>query len=337
MAKKDHLTAFPPSPPSSASPSSTPRTNITGSTTNGGGGIRLVDDDEERTPSAATKLGEAREATSSKKLEPQPSVPPKDSSPPPPSLLQLRADASAPSMAPKPTPPEPTTSSSIIPWIEHGSPSSLKLALASSKEKVKRAKGSAKSAPGSRTPSASPPTANIPPSAHGRHRGSPSSPANEYAPALPPRPGGPRRSSSQDGNFFSKVKKGKEQVQAGGLKAVGFLDKVGHVAWDRLKSPRGLAPKHAYGRSVSPQSSSSNPSRDASNDVDVFGMDLKEAVIKTRIVKERKMGGDATFWIPAIAYRCLQYDSLPPPLPPSLTLWLCWGGGISLSPLLDGD
>ena len=222
--------------------------------------------------------------------------------------------------------PSPTASSSIIPRIEHGSPSSLKLALASSKEKARRAKGPAKSAPGSRTPSASPPAAaataaaaaaSTPPCLQGRHRGSPSSPANEYAPKLPPRPGGPRRSSSQDGNFFSKVKKGKEQVQAGGLKAVGFLDKVGHVAWDRLKSPRSLAPKNAYGRSISPQSNSSNHYRDTSNDVDVFGMHLKEAVIKTRIVKERKRGGDATFWIPAIAYRCLQYVSLPPSLPPS--------------------
>jgi hypothetical protein len=287
MGKKDHLTA-----------SSTSQSNTNGSKTNGGG-IRLVN--EEHTTTAATKLGGAQDDIR-KKPESQPPIPPKDSS-----LLQQRSPVTTSPMTSKAT----DTSLSIPRIAEHGSPSPLKLAL-SSKEKSKRTKGIAKSAPSSRTPSTSPPTI-IPSSSQGRHRGSPSSPANEYSPALPPhpRPGGPRRSSSQDGNFLSKVKKGKEQVQAGGLKAVGFLDKVGHVAWDKLKNP---ARKQAHGRSPSPQNGSGGRDkyeqyRDTSNDLDVFGMDLKEAVTKTRIVKDRKMGGDAAFWMPAIAYRCLQYVS----------------------------
>ena len=87
------------------------------------------------------------------------------------------------------------------------------------------------------------------------------------------------------------------------------MDKVGHVAWDKLKSPRLNAGRPGLGRSVSPQYGFRDryeQNRDTSNDVDVFGMDLKTAVIKTRIVRERKMLGDATFWMPAIAYRCLQ-------------------------------
>jgi len=94
--------------------------------------------------------------------------------------------------------------------------------------------------------------------------------------------------------------------------AASFLDKVSHVAWDKLKSPR-LNPRHGSGRSSSPQNGRGDRNdqhRDASFDVDVFGMDLKEAVVKTRIIKERKMEGDATFWMPAIAYRCLQYVGL---------------------------
>jgi hypothetical protein len=143
-----------------------------------------------------------------------------------------------------------------------------------------------------------------------RHRGgSPSSPADDRIPTLPPRPGGPRRTASQDGNFFINVKKGKEQVKQGGLKAASFLDKVSHVAWDKIKSPR-LNPgvKGVAGRASSPLNGNKyDPNRDTSNDVDVFGMELKEAVIKTRIISHRKMAGDATYWIPAIAYRCLQY------------------------------
>ncbi|KAI5857775.1 Rho GTPase activation protein [Tricharina praecox] len=171
----------------------------------------------------------------------------------------------------------------------------------------------ARSAPSSRTPSASPPTLNLqtPVSAQLRRREiSPSSPATDVASHHSLRPGGPRRSSSQDGNFFSKVKKGKEHVQAGGLMAASFLDKVSHVAWDKLKSPRLNHPRHGGGRSSSPQHGRGDrydQYRDTSLDVEVFGMDLREAVVKTRIVRERKMEGDATFWIPAIAYRCLQY------------------------------
>ena len=100
---------------------------------------------------------------------------------------------------------------------------------------------------------------------------------------------------------MSKVKKGKDQIRANGLKAAGFLDKVSHVAWDKLKSPR--LPKELH-RAPSPQNG--YKTRDTSNDYNVFEKSLKEAVTRTRIVKERKMNGDAAFWIPALAYRCLQ-------------------------------
>ncbi|KAF8534017.1 hypothetical protein BDD12DRAFT_809690 [Trichophaea hybrida] len=270
MGKKDHPTA---------STSSISQSNTNGCKSNGGG-IRLVN--EEHTTTAATKLGEAQDDIC-KKPESQPPIPPKDST-----LLQQRSPVGNATMSSKTT----DTSPSIPRIAEHSSPSPLKLAL-SSKEKSKRSKGIAKSAPSSRTPSASPPTI-ISSSSQGRHRGTPSSPANEYSPTLPPRPGGPRRSSSQDGNFLSKVKKGKEQVQAGGLKAVGFLDKVGHVAWDKLKSPARLNPKQAYGRSIS-------------HKMAMEGINTNNTGIPVTMwmYSDRKMGGDAAFWMPAIAYRCL--------------------------------
>ena len=226
------------------------------------------------------------------------------------SMLQQRANPPNfpnPPMSPKMTDPIKLMAQ------RSAAPSSLTVSTSPKNKDKKPAKASANSAPSSRTPSTSPPTPNLPTPIStqlSRREISPSSPAADVTPHHPLRPGGPRRSSSQDGNFFSKVKKGKEHVQAGGLMAASFLDKVSHVAWDKLKSPRLNAKHGGGGRSSSPQHGRGDrydQYRDTSLDVEVFGMDLREAVVKTRIVPERKMEGDATFWIPAIAYRCLQY------------------------------
>jgi hypothetical protein len=259
---------------------------------------------DERPQTASTKLRGSQDDLH-KNTEARPALPPlKD-----PAQQQERIPVPTHAMSSKA--PEQTASFSF-PRMDNSS-ASLIAVLTQPKEKAKRVKGMPKTAQSSRTPNAaSPPVGNGPPSSsHGRHKGTPSSPANEYAPGLPQqygRPGGPRRTSSQDGNFLIKgVKKGKDTVQAGGMKAVGFLDKVGHVAWDKLKSPVRL-PKHAYGRSISPQCKKDlDQYRDTSKDIEVFGMSIKEAVLKTRIVNDRKMPGDATFWMPAIAYRSLQY------------------------------
>jgi hypothetical protein len=187
----------------------------------------------------------------------------------------------------------------------------LKAPTSSPKKKRFRTQGESKSTSSLRTPSKSPPSSN-PPSASLQvgQRIPSSSTAKEYSALLPPRPrpGHSPRSSSQDGKFFDKVGKGKEKVHSSSLKAAGFINKVSHVAWDKLKSPR-LSKSGGPGRSSSPQHGhkDKNENRDTSNDIDVFNMDLKEAVRRTRIVSDRKMGGDAAYWIPAIAYRCLQY------------------------------
>ncbi|KAI5795102.1 hypothetical protein EDC01DRAFT_629847 [Geopyxis carbonaria] len=160
-----------------------------------------------------------------------------------------------------------------------------------------------------RAPSKSPPAINTPTHLQVRSRGPPSSPLPEEG-HQPQHCPGPHRSSSQDKNFLKKIKKGREQIHAEGLKATSFLNKVSHQTWDKLKNQR-LAPGKSGGlpgRSASPQMGHSHsPTRDTSNDIDVWGMHLKETVIRTRIVRTRKMSGDATYWMPAIAYRCLQY------------------------------
>ncbi|TGZ79568.1 RhoGAP-domain-containing protein [Ascodesmis nigricans] len=141
----------------------------------------------------------------------------------------------------------------------------------------------------------------------------PPSPAESTARVPPPRPGGSssRRSASQEKNFLNKIKKGRDVAQEQGTKAVGMLNKFGHGAWDKFKTQRERlsTPKSGggYGRSSSPQNLHRDHSkRDKKKDVEVFGMKLKDAVEKTRVQKERK-GEDIAFWIPAIAYRCIQY------------------------------
>jgi len=137
---------------------------------------------------------------------------------------------------------------------------------------------------------------------------------SDNPPPLPDRPAPQRSASAEGGSLLSIVKKGREQIQSGGLGAAKFLGKKGHEAWGKFK--RGKEGNSRSGPIGSPYSGGGNASlRDSSNDIDVFGMDLREAVQRTRIVKERKGPADAAYWMPALAYRCLQYVSRLPGLP----------------------
>lgn len=131
-----------------------------------------------------------------------------------------------------------------------------------------------------------------------RLRPHPETPSSEeHPPPLPARPS-PQRSTSAEGSLLSIVKKGRGQIRSGGLGAAKFLGKKGHEAWGKIK-------KGKSGPSV--PADSVNGTRDTSNDIDVFGMDLRDAVHKTRIIKQRRNPGEAAYWMPALAYRCLQY------------------------------
>lgn len=70
------------------------------------------------------------------------------------------------------------------------------------------------------------------------------------------------------------------------------------------KSSAGGGSSAGAGRSTSPWKDDSR--RDVSRDVDVFRMELKEATEKTRVAKFRQSTGDPAFWLPALAYRCIQ-------------------------------
>ncbi|KAG0138430.1 hypothetical protein HOY82DRAFT_226471 [Tuber indicum] len=147
------------------------------------------------------------------------------------------------------------------------------------------------------------------------HPASPARGSSDNPPPLPDRPAPQRSASVEGGSLLSIVKKGREQIQSGGLGAAKFLGKKGHEAWGKIK--KGKEKNGQSGPIGSPYSGGGNVSlRDSSNDIDVFGMDLREAVQRTRIVKERKGPADAAYWMPALAYRCLQYLNVhgPPEL-----------------------
>lgn len=214
-----------------------------------------------------------------------PRAPPKDSKKH--LLLKGQQPPSKPAMAPSAT----STAAAISRIAENGAPP-LKLSMGGqSKSRLKGMPKSSKSASKSLNSlsSGSP--------ASSRHHSSPSSPGSENPPPLPQRPHPQRSTSAEGAGLFSMVKKGREQIQADGSKVAKFFNKKSHSTWNKITK------KEKDSKSVK----SNGNHRDTSNDVDVFGMELKDAVMKTRVVKERKQSGDAAYWMPALAYRCLQY------------------------------
>lgn len=197
---------------------------------------------------------------------------------------------SQPSMKYSMTPSATNTAAAISRIADNGAPP-LKMKYGDTSKSRLKGQKSSKSASKSQTSlsSGSP--------ASSRHHSTPSSPGSENPPPMPHRPHPQRSTSAEGGSLLSIVKKGREQIQADGSKVAKFFGKKGHEAWDKIKKKEkdGKSPKSNGGH------------RDTSNDVDVFGMELKDAVLQTRVVKERKQSGDAAYWMPALAYRCLQY------------------------------
>ncbi|KAI5848718.1 hypothetical protein DFP73DRAFT_572193 [Morchella snyderi] len=186
------------------------------------------------------------------------------------------------------------TATAIQRIAENGAPP-LKLSTNSSGQSSKPRKGSSKS---SKSASKSSTSLNSVSPSSVRHHSSPSSPGSENAPPLPQRPHPQRSSSAEGASLLSIVKKGKEQIQSDGSKVAKFFGKKSHEAWDKIKKQKEKESKSQ--KFVGER-------RDTSNDIDVFGMELKDAVLKTRVVNDRKMVGDGAYWMPALAYRCLQY------------------------------
>ncbi|KAF8472787.1 hypothetical protein BDZ91DRAFT_715807 [Kalaharituber pfeilii] len=132
----------------------------------------------------------------------------------------------------------------------------------------------------------------------------------------------PSRSSSQDGkegNFMNRVKASRQAAQTYGGKAAKITAKAtsttakalgekGSKAWDKIKTkaksnrePQHIVPQSQYLSNFKPRKAKKPP-------IDVWGMSLKDATLRTRVINEMSSEADsAAYWTPAVAFRCLQY------------------------------
>ncbi|KAK6344050.1 hypothetical protein TWF696_007697 [Orbilia brochopaga] len=156
--------------------------------------------------------------------------------------------------------------------------------------KFGRGRSKTKSSPTSQnpqTPKGTPPTSD------------PSSPPGQPPSRRPSEPpsssGSGQRSSSSDGRISSKLKASKAAIQHERQKwAI-----KGQSVWGKLTSKN---PKSAV---FAPSGFGSFPQKQV---IDVVGMPLPEATIKTRAAKELVPGVDAAaYWLPAMAYRLITY------------------------------
>ncbi|KAF3916677.1 Beta-chimaerin [Dactylellina cionopaga] len=125
---------------------------------------------------------------------------------------------------------------------------------------------------------------------------SPPPPMPQRRPSEPPSSSGSgQRSTSSDGRITSKLKASKAVVQSQGNK----WTQKGQSIWGKLTSKN---PKSAV---FAPANFGTFPSKPR---IDVVGMPLHEATIKTRVAKELVAGVDASaYWLPAMAYRLIAY------------------------------
>lgn len=110
---------------------------------------------------------------------------------------------------------------------------------------------------------------------------------------------------------MDRVKASKHAAQAYGGKAATTaksLKEGASNAWDKLKTK---AKNGKESTAYVPQSQylgNFKPPKVTKKRCDVFGMDLKEATLMTRVISEMNSEADsAAYWIPALPFRCLQY------------------------------
>ncbi|KAK6536107.1 hypothetical protein TWF281_000353 [Arthrobotrys megalospora] len=118
---------------------------------------------------------------------------------------------------------------------------------------------------------------------------------SQRRPSEPPSSSGSgQRSSSSDGRITSKLKASKAAIQSESKK----WTIKGQNIWGKFsKNPKSAV--------FAPASFGTFPSKPT---IDVVGMPLPEATIKTRVAKELVPGVDASaYWLPAMAYRLISY------------------------------
>lgn len=137
----------------------------------------------------------------------------------------------------------------------------------------------------------------------------------------------PARSTSQEGkeakegNFMNRVKASRQAAQTyGGIAAkitakatantAKALGERGQKAWGRIKT-KTKSSKDSLSQHTVPQSQylENYPNhKNRNSGIDVWGMGIRDATLKTRVTKEKLTEADSTaYWTPAVVFRCLQY------------------------------
>ena len=127
------------------------------------------------------------------------------------------------------------------------------------------------------------------------------------------------RSHSQEGHFMNRVKASREKAQTMGGMAAKAIGEKGSKAWGKIKTkaksarePQLIVPQSQYLGNLKSRKTKLPP-------IDVWGMTLRDATLKTRVIKEINSEADAAaYWTPAVAFRCLQYN---PKSPNCIPVW----------------
>ena len=118
---------------------------------------------------------------------------------------------------------------------------------------------------------------------------------------------------SHEGHFMNRVKASREKAQTMGGIAAKAIGEKGSKAWGKIKTkaksarePQLIVPQSQYLGNCKSRKTKLPP-------IDVWGMTLRDATLKTRVINGINSEEDAAaYWTPAVAFRCLQYDPKPP-------------------------
>lgn len=121
------------------------------------------------------------------------------------------------------------------------------------------------------------------------------------------------RSHSQERHFMNRVKASREKAQTMGGMAAKAIGEKGSKAWGKIKTKAKSAREPQVIVSQSQYLGNFKPRKAKLPPIDVWGMTLRDATLRTRVIKEINSEADAAaYWTPAVAFRCLQYDPKPP-------------------------
>lgn len=110
-----------------------------------------------------------------------------------------------------------------------------------------------------------------------------------------------KSSTHSDKNFFNKFKAQGHNFHIQGEKTAKAVAEKGRGAWHMFKSKSFKNDKMNGG-----SGDGKKKKKEMKPPIDVFNLPLRDAVLGTRVAKEREEGNLYAFWMPAIAYRCIE-------------------------------